>query len=113
MLDPSLGCFDHVVAMDSLIHYHAPDIARVVGLLAERTARTLVITFAPRTAALSVMHAVGQLFPRSDRSPAIEPVAEARLRRLIAAGVPGFAPARTQRIQRGFYTSQALEVTRA
>ena len=29
------------------------------------------------------MHAVGRLFPRGDRAPAIEPVAEQRLRRLI------------------------------
>ena len=113
MLDEALGEFDHVVAMDSLIHYHAPDIVKVVARLGARTRRSLVITFAPRTPALTLMHAAGQLFPRSDRSPAIEPVAEARLRRLIGGGVPGFGTARTRRIQRGFYTSQALEVVRA
>ena len=72
----------------------------------------MVLTFAPRTPALTLMHAAGQLFPRSDRSPAIEPVSETRLRRLLAEGVEGFAPRRTQRIQRGFYTSQAIEVVR-
>lgn len=112
MLDPGLGHFDHVVAMDSLIHYDADDIARVIGRLAPRTAKSLVITFAPRTPALMLMHAAGQLFPRSDRSPAIEPVAEARLRSLLINGVPGVAPSRSHRIQRGFYTSQALEVLR-
>ena len=30
MLDPALGRFDHVVAMDSLIHYRAFDIVDVV-----------------------------------------------------------------------------------
>lgn len=113
MLDPALGTFDHVVAMDSLIHYRAPDILRVVDRLAARTGRSMVLTFAPRTPALTLMHAAGQLFPRSDRSPAIEPVAEGRLRRLIDSGVAGFATARSHRVQRGFYTSQALEVTRA
>jgi magnesium-protoporphyrin O-methyltransferase len=112
MLDEALGAFDHVVAMDSLIHYHAPDIAGVAARLAARTRRSMVLTFAPRTPALTLMHAAGQLFPRSDRSPAIEPVSETRLRRLLAEGVEGFAPARTQRIQRGFYTSQAIEVLR-
>ena len=110
MLDEGLGRFDHVVAMDSLIHYDADDIARVIGRLAPRTARSLVITFAPRTPALMLMHAAGQLFPRSDRSPAIAPVAEARLRRLLSEGTPRVCPARSHRIQRGFYTSQALEV---
>lgn len=111
MLSEALGEFDHVVAMDSLIHYHAEDIARVVSQLSARTARSLVITFAPRTPALTVMHAAGQLFPRADRSPAIEPVSERRLRALLAQ-MPGFSPSRTQRVARGFYTSQAIEVLR-
>ncbi len=110
MLDPALGRFDHVVAMDSLIHYRAADIARAVAALASRTDASLLFTFAPRTPALSLMHAAGKLFPRADRSPAIEPVGEARLRRLIAAAAPGAACPRTSRVSRGFYTSQALEV---
>jgi magnesium-protoporphyrin O-methyltransferase len=112
MCDPALGDFDHVVAMDSLIHYDAADIATVAHRLAERTRRSMVLTFAPRTAALTLMHAAGQFFPRSDRSPAIEPVSETRLRGLLSQRVPGFEPARTQRVARGFYTSQAIEVTR-
>jgi hypothetical protein len=31
MLDPYLGTFDHVVAMDSLIHYRAPDAVRALS----------------------------------------------------------------------------------
>lgn len=112
MLDPALGRFDHVVAMDSLIHYRAPDVVAVLTGLAARTRHSLLITFAPRTPALTVMHAAGRLFPRSDRAPAIEPVSETRLRRLIgeAPGLAGWKPVRTQRIASGFYTSQALEV---
>ena len=34
MLDPALGGFDHVVAMDSLIHYRAADMAAAVAGLA-------------------------------------------------------------------------------
>jgi magnesium-protoporphyrin O-methyltransferase len=98
--------------MDSLIHYRAPDVVAVLTGLAARTRHSLLITFAPRTPALTVMHAAGRLFPRSDRAPAIEPVSEARLRRLIgeAPGMVGWKPVRTQRIASGFYTSQALEV---
>jgi magnesium-protoporphyrin O-methyltransferase len=42
------------------------------------------------------------------------PVAERTLRRLIAAepAMTGWSSARTQRVARGFYTSQALEVLR-
>ncbi len=114
MLDPRLGHFDHVVAMDSLIHYHAADIVRVLVALAERTQLSMVFTFAPRTPALTLMHTVGKLFPRSDRAPAIEPVAEHTLRRLLSAerSLDGWSIDRTERISSGFYTSQALELIR-
>ena len=78
MLDPTLGRFDHVVAMDSLIHYRAPDITRVLASLAERTERSILFTFAPRTLMLSAMWGVGRMFPRGDRAPAIEPVTDRR-----------------------------------
>jgi magnesium-protoporphyrin O-methyltransferase len=110
MLDPGLGRFDHVVAMDSLIHYRADDIARAVERLAGRADGSVVFTFAPRTPALTLMHAAGQLFPRSDRSPAIEPVGPARLSRLVQGRLPEAAIGRTERVAQGFYTSQALEV---
>ncbi|HKX95692.1 MAG TPA: magnesium protoporphyrin IX methyltransferase [Methylibium sp.] len=115
MLARALGRFDHVVAMDSLIHYAADDVVRALGRLAERTSRSIVVTFAPRTPALAAMHAVGKLFPRGDRAPGIVPVAEAGLRRLIAddALLAPWRIGRTQRIASGFYTSQALELQRS
>jgi magnesium-protoporphyrin O-methyltransferase len=112
MLDPALGRFDYVVAMDSLIHYRAPDITRVIASLAQRTDKAILFTFAPRTAMLSVMWAVGRMFPRSDRAPAIEPVTQGRIGRHIRTGVDGWAASRTHRVNRGFYISQALEVVR-
>jgi magnesium-protoporphyrin O-methyltransferase len=114
MLDAGLGRFDHVVAMDSLIHYASRDVARALGRLAPRVSTSILFTFAPRTALLTVMHSVGKAFPRSDRAPSIAPVSEGGLRRLVAAerALSGFAPGRTQRIASGFYTSQALEVAR-
>ncbi len=110
MLDPALGRFDHVVAMDSLIHYRAMDIADAVTRLASRTDTSLLFTFAPSSAALEVMHKVGKLFPRGDRAPAIEPVRETTLRQLIDAAMPGSTIGRSERISSGFYKSHALEV---
>ena len=110
MLDTALGTFDHVVAMDSLIHYKAFDIVNVLSGIAERTRGSMVFTFAPSTKPLLVMHAVGTLFPRGDRAPAIEPVRERLLRTLIAGALPHAQVGRSQRIASGFYTSHALEV---
>lgn len=114
MLDPGLGRFDHVVAMDSLIHYRAADIARALGRLAERTDGSVLFTVAPRTALLTLMHAAGKLFPRGDRSPAIVPVTEGGLRRRIAseAALDGFTWTQSRRIDSGFYLSNAIALTR-
>jgi magnesium-protoporphyrin O-methyltransferase len=112
MLNPAFGRFDHVVAMDSLIHYPIGDIVRVVESLAARTDRSIQFTFAPRTPALSIMHAAGKLFPRSDRAPAIIPAAETLLRRRLATapGLRAWTLGRSSRVSGGFYTSQAQEL---
>ncbi len=115
MLDPSLGRFDHVVAMDSLIHYPSEDVVRTLADLAGRCDTSILFTFAPRTVLLTMMHTAGRFFPRSDRAPAIEPVGENRLRTLIAGHdeLAGWSPARTLRVANGFYTSQAMELQHA
>lgn len=114
MLDPDHGRFDHVVAMDSLIHYPAADIVRALSVLAGRTNRSIVFTVAPKTPLLGAMHAVGKLFPRGDRSPAIEPIAETELRRRVAMepALSAWSFGRTFRVSRGFYISQAMELVR-
>jgi len=110
-LSPDLGAFDYVVAMDSLIHYDGDDIAKALETLAARTSQAIVFTIAPRTTALTVMHAVGKFFPRGDRSPAIAPISQAALERAMARrpGLAGWRFARTHRVTRGFYISEALE----
>jgi magnesium-protoporphyrin O-methyltransferase len=115
MLDREMGWFDHVVGMDSLIHYRARDMAAVARQLAAVTSGSLLFTFAPRTALLTAMLAVGRLVPRGDRSPAIEPIRLRTLAGLIAAdaAMAGWRPGRTRRISSGVYKSQALELVRA
>ena len=114
MLNPALGTFHHVVAMDSLIHYPTRQIIAVLAQIAPRCSRSMVFTFAPQTPLLSLMHGLGRLFPRADRAPAIEPVQAARLRQAIAAepALAGWRIGRSIRIASGFYTSQALELVR-
>jgi magnesium-protoporphyrin O-methyltransferase len=112
MLDPNLGRFDFVVAMDSLIHYRPDDAARIVAGLTARSSQSMLMTFAPRTPALAVMHAVGRAFPRGNRAPAIEPVTEQQLRRLIVdhTHLKGLTFGRSRRVTSGFYKSHALEL---
>ena len=114
MLAPSLGHFDHVVAMDSIIHYQTEDAVQALAQLADRTSGSIVFTFAPRTPFLAAMISVGRLFPRGDRAPWLEPMAEERIARLMKAhGALDDWRVRTQRVSSGFYKSQAMEWLRA
>jgi magnesium-protoporphyrin O-methyltransferase len=115
MLDPALGEFDDVVAMDSLIHYDARDTIEVVAGLAARARRSVLFTFAPLTPALAVMHSIGRLFPRANRAPAIEPIAQQAFCRLLGKEpkLAAWRTSRTRRVQSGFYISQAQALVRS
>ncbi len=114
MFDPELGTFDHVVAMDSLIHYALADVVRVLAGFAARTRHSIAFTFAPKTPALTLMWAGGRLFPRQDRAPAIVPISEKALRRALVAepGLKDWRVASSHRVTSGFYKSQAMELVR-
>ncbi len=104
MLEPGLGRFDHIVAMDSLIHYPAETIAEAAKALADRADGSLIFTVAPATLPLKMMHFAGTLFPRSDRAPAIVPVSPEQVRASIGG------KGRDARIGGGFYISHAIEI---
>lgn len=114
MFAPPGDAYDHVVAMDSLIHYEPSDIVLALNAFAERAKRSILFTAAPRTLALSALHAVGSLFPRADRAPAIRPVSGDRLRREIegASGLQKWRLRRMQRVNSGFYISDAFELVK-
>jgi magnesium-protoporphyrin O-methyltransferase len=115
MLAPSLGHFDHVVCMDSVIHYEKHDMVQVLHQLTERTSHSVLFTFAPSNPLLATMIRIGRIFPRGDRAPFIEPVSESNLRVAIgnASSLRDWKINRTEKISSGFYTSQAMEVCKA
>jgi len=115
MLDPRHGRFDAVVAMDVLIHYRSVDATRVLEQMAARTSRKLIFTLAPGSRFLRTMLAAGRVFPRGNRSPSIYPVdAPALVANLVAKpDMSSWSVGRTSRVAVGFYTSQAMEVTRS
>ena len=108
------GEFDHVLAMDSLIHYDVEDGIEVLNSLAPRVSKSMVFTHAPSTVLLELMHATGKLFPRGDRAPAIQPVSPKRLDKLIQSQttLQSWERGRVSRVNSGFYISQACELRR-
>ena len=115
MLSPSLGEFDYIVAMDSLIHYQLPDALAALGSLVPRCRQGLCVTYVPRTPLLAVMHAVGQWFPKDNRSPDVVPVAPADMRRHLAAtfSAEGWTLADEARVDSFFYKSCGVLLERS
>ena len=111
MLDVKLGTFDHVVAMDSVIHYETQDAVAALSRLAERTSTSIAFTFAPRTPLLAVMISVGRMLPRTNRAPWLEPMAKEKLLAMMAHDtvLQKWQHSRDERISSGFYKSQAME----
>jgi magnesium-protoporphyrin O-methyltransferase len=114
MLDPDLGFFDHVAAMDSVIHYRTEDAVDALSQLATRTSGSIVFTYAPRTPVLAAMISLGRLFPRSDKAPWLEPMAKEKLLRMMKDDevLSSWELGRTERVSSGFYKSQAMEWTK-
>ena len=106
MLDPALGGFDYVFAMDSLIYYGTEQICTAIAALGQKPTRKVIFTVAPRTNLLMLMWYVGKLFPRSNRSPVMMPQSPQKL----ITGTQGFGQMQDLgRINSGFYISQAME----
>lgn len=106
---------DHVVAMDSLIHYDANDVHRIVAEFSSRARTSVLFTGAPWNPALGAMHFIGRLIPHGHhRAPAIEPIHIERLMKKIDEdlGSSGWTAAQTRRIKSGFYISQAIALYR-
>ena len=109
MLSPDLGTFDHVMAMDSMIYYTAPDLGRALAGLALRCPH-IVFTVAPRTPFLMAFFGVGKLFPRSDRSPTMIPHAPKRISLELERNQCDSTLLKLEQVNSGFYISTCLEV---
>jgi magnesium-protoporphyrin O-methyltransferase len=112
MLDPMLGKFDHVVAMDSLIHYRKSDVVRTLAGLSKLTTRSILFTFAPLNILLGALYISGKFLPGKDGSPRLVPVAQNTLFQAISAdpALSQWSIGATHRVSKSFYISQALEL---
>ncbi len=111
MLDPELGSFDYVIGMDSIIHYTSKDMINIIEALSRMATKAMIFSYPPRTIPLAVLWGVGKLFPRGDKSPAIEPQPPKKLRAALAK-IEGVKLGRTHRVATGFYISEAQELLR-
>ncbi|MDA9689099.1 magnesium protoporphyrin IX methyltransferase [Betaproteobacteria bacterium] len=112
MLDPSFGDFDHIVLMDSTIHYKSANAIALVNELCKRANESIIFTFVPLTPLLAVKFALGKFFPKSERAPAVEPSSEDAICNLISQNLNGWEISGMKRVSTYFYASQAVELRR-
>jgi magnesium-protoporphyrin O-methyltransferase len=114
MMDPSHGKFDHIVAMDSLIHYPSEDIIETLLSLSERTSNTISFTVVPINWVLFLKLRIGKLLPKSDRSPSIAPVKSGefivKLGESLKSQGKGIVSS-SGKVSTGFYTSEAMAIS--
>jgi magnesium-protoporphyrin O-methyltransferase len=112
LVDTAQEGFDLVVAMDCFIHYPLRDTLAALRALEGGVSTGVLLTVAPWTPLLGLMHGIGKVFPRSDRAPGIIPVRDRRLREGMAGpwGPASLVLDRTAVVHRGFYISRALEL---
>ena len=112
MSDPSFGDFDHIVLMDSTIHYKSSNAIGLVNELCKRATESIIFTFVPVTPLLAVKFALGKFFPRGERAPAVEPSSEDAICNLISQNLRGWEISGMKRVSTYFYASQAVELHR-
>ena len=107
------GNFDHVVLMDSLIHYPEADAKAVLSNLLERTSKGILFTLVPTNPFLKLKLLFGRLFPQSDRSPVLAPLDiksfikkfDAELNDKVSCEINSVG-----QVNKWFYTSEAIEL---
>jgi magnesium-protoporphyrin O-methyltransferase len=104
--------FDWIISMDCLIHYPLRETLEALRAVEDSVSQGLLVTVAPWTPLLGLMHGLGKVFPRGDRAPGIVPVKDGALRSGLAGpfGLTGFGLRRTRTVHSGFYISRALEL---
>ncbi len=112
MLDPSFGSFDFIVFMDSIIHYDSKEGFELIKELGKRCNESIIFTFAPLTPILGTMISLGKFFPKSDRAPSIVPMTESHVLEKINSDLPDWKINRVNKVSKGFYKSQAMELVR-
>ena len=106
--------FDYVVAMDCFIHYPLRETLDALRGMEGAVSKGVLLTVAPWTPLLGLMHGVGRLFPRRNRAPGIVPVRESALRAGLSGplGPTTLSLRQSHIVHRGFYISHGLELLR-
>ncbi|WP_017718333.1 magnesium protoporphyrin IX methyltransferase [Kamptonema formosum] len=109
-LETLSGSYHTVICLDVLIHYPQDKAAEMIGHLCSMAESRVILSFAPKTFALSLLKKVGELFPGPSKTTRAYQHREADLVKILESN--GFSIGRQTMTSTRFYFSRLLEATR-
>ncbi|HEY9809784.1 MAG TPA: magnesium protoporphyrin IX methyltransferase [Halomicronema sp.] len=109
-LEKLTGRYNTVICLDVLIHYPQDKAADMIAHLSSLAESRLILSFAPKTLALSMLKKVGELFPGPSKATRAYQHKEADIVKILQAN--GFSVNRSSMTSTSFYFSRILEAVR-
>lgn len=104
------GSYHTVICLDVLIHYPQDEAAKMISHLGLMAESRLILSFAPKTFALSLLKKIGSFFPGASKATRAYLHREADVVKILESN--GFSVQRQAMVRTRFYFSRILEVTR-
>jgi magnesium-protoporphyrin O-methyltransferase len=104
------GQYHSVICLDVLIHYPAKDAAKMIAHLASLAEERLILSFAPKTLALTILKKIGEFFPGPSKATRAYQHREAEIISILLDN--GFHIERKGMTSTSFYYSRILEAVR-
>lgn len=109
-LEALSGSYHTVVCLDVLIHYPQDKAAQMIAHLATLAESRLILSFAPKTLALTLLKKIGEFFPGPSKATRAYQHREADIIRILESN--GFSIGRSAMTSTRFYFSRLLEAKR-
>jgi magnesium-protoporphyrin O-methyltransferase len=109
-LESLSGRFHTVICLDVLIHYPQKDAGEMIRHLSDLASDRLILSFAPKTLAYSMLKKIGDFFPGPSKATRAYLHREQEIRRILEK--LGWQVERDAMTKTRFYFSRLLEATR-
>jgi magnesium-protoporphyrin O-methyltransferase len=109
-LETLSGHYHTVICLDVLIHYPQEQVEQMISHLCSLAQSRLILSFAPRTFALSLLKKIGSFFPGASKATRAYLHREADVVKILENN--GFTVQRQAMTKTRFYYSRLLEATR-
>ncbi|GAB1542046.1 magnesium protoporphyrin IX methyltransferase [Scytonema sp. NUACC21] len=110
-LETLSGSYHTVICLDVLIHYPQDKAAEMISHLCSLSQSRLILSFAPKTFALTLLKKIGSFFPGPSKATRAYLHRESDVVKILASN--GFSVQRQSMTRTRFYFSRLLEATRS